>query len=608
MADPRIRVAVLGDSAMWGQGLRHADKFAVLAAHRIAEAQAAVPVIAPFTARSGAKLLAGQKRGEVATLTLPSGAKWSEWQGDRTDFYDLFPALFQSDEQAIAFFNGADEEVARDVYGEVPLVFPTISYQIARESDALGASVDLLIIDGSVNDIGLQEVLDPQSGPSLSNIDRAIERFAYRRAKDVLSAARAKFPNAVIAVTGYYSPFTEETSRNRLEALLKYLSGRAGWLLWFNDFLTSGFSRLVLPLALLSALFGEDVGELADQAVERSRFAHTRGLFWLRKAVAELYESDRGPGIFFVHPGFRPENGLFAAGTAFLHEGYRLPGEGGAEVGDIALNVRRAHIPRGDRLADLRAALLTLSPARRPPQRHELEAMARELDALRTALDGPASLRARLAELIADLRDPLRPVADERRIRLARQAIEAEVGRIEVTTIASFLHPNEAGARRYADRIVARHARNRELRVRRDLTRLVPASHGELSVRRALRRYHLKAEAGLKAALQHAVVDVIGVEADLYSMVHPGLIGGVFLRLGDDRRIPLEHTYGSEMTVIDTFGELHLGDIESLGLEAGGGADRVQLRSFRLLLNGVPVFETTQRVALGSVRFGYPAP
>src|SRR6266498_481408 len=97
----QLRVRVVGDSVMWGQGLRHNDKFAVIALRRVAEMRGQEVVFEgsseEFTARSGAKILASEnlEAGEPAIMVgLPSGTTRAVPLGDRTDFYDRYPALF----------------------------------------------------------------------------------------------------------------------------------------------------------------------------------------------------------------------------------------------------------------------------------------------------------------------------------------------------------------------------------------------------------------------------------------------------------------------------------------------------------------------------------
>lgn len=324
--------------------------------------------------------------------------------------------------------------------------------------------------------------------------------------------------------------------------------------------------------------------------------------------MAERVEAgDRRPGVYFVHPGFRPENALFATGTAFLHEGYRPPGEGDSDgVRDAALADRQARIPRRAHLSALRDArglltILALVPPR--PPIGDLSELLRGLSELRERLDGPASLRDRLAEVVAS-------GGDRAAAATARTGVSAEIARIEVAVIASFLHPNERGARRYADRIVARHARHRTQSVRDLIGGTAPSA--PLSTRDFLRSYGLDPAAGLAAAIQHAVVDVLTVELDLTPLIalpglDPDIAFPVFLRISPERRFRLDHPFG-RLSVVDTFGDLRLHDITALALELGDGdgPDVARMSSLRLRINGRQVYATSRTAGLGTVKFDYP--
>src|SRR5689334_15959501 len=118
----KLNVWIVGDSVMWGQGLNHADKFALQAVTRIAALEGKEIAIAigseRFTARSGAKLLAREDTlaGQEATVVaLPSGKTRPVFLGDSTTFYDRFPRLFTSDLQAEAFLDGKDESTAAEL-------------------------------------------------------------------------------------------------------------------------------------------------------------------------------------------------------------------------------------------------------------------------------------------------------------------------------------------------------------------------------------------------------------------------------------------------------------------------------------------------------------
>jgi hypothetical protein len=594
-----LRVAVLGDSAVWGQGLPPDARFAVIAAREIAARADRDPVIDPSNPRSGAKILAAVKSGSDQVL-LPSGASLSVRRGDRAHFYDLYPALFDTDEQARAFFAGTDEEVALRLFGEIPATFPTITYQVERVPDEVGREIELVIVDGSTNDVGVEEVLDPE-GDALAELAEDIRRFSYEALKNLLTDLRAKFPRAVVVVTGYFSPLSTESDHDELVSLAKFVSGRPGWQLALNDVLVSPWGRLLLfPLSLL----GQDVDEKVDQVVRRAGFAHRRGLYWMRRAVAELNETAAArPGLIFAHPGFRSENALFAAGTPFVFEGYKLPGAGDHEVGDPMLAQRRSAIPRGQHLSALRTTRTGLEKLASGGPNVAVEEILERLADLRPRLDGPTSLLGRL--------DALLTAPEGLRARRAGEAlpgVEAEIGRIEVSTIASFVHPNPAGARRYADVIVDRHSRHVRTSVRRELSSL--SRDGVMSVRDAARRYGFGPGVRLRSFVQHTTVDTLAVEltADVLLPLFPDLIP-LRLATGEGRRFPLDAPIGG-LCVADTFGTLPLGEITELGLELTTDLPvRVRVEDFRLLVNGVPVFSSAgPHVLIGGTPLTFPYP
>jgi hypothetical protein len=130
-----------------------------------------------------------------------------------------------------------------------------------------------------------------------------------------------------------------------------------------------------------------------------------------------------------------------------------------------------------------------------------------------------------------------------------------------------------------------------------------------MSVRTTLRRYGLRPETGLRAALQNMVVDVLAVELEAEQTV-PGPITiplsavPMFLRVAADRRYRIDGPVNG-LGVVDTYGDLHLGDIDRLVLETDGPAI-FRLRSFRLSVNGTTVFAAAKAAPLGTVTFGYP--
>jgi hypothetical protein len=623
----KLNIAVLGDSIMWGQGLRTENKFFFLAANRIAEALGRELNIEPSACapRSGAKIQSPKQSDigksiaidkataskynvvvneepvviKAVQVTLPSGKPWNSPEGDRAEFYDNYPAFFQTDEQALAFFDGSNEEVAVQLFGDIPCTFPTVTYQVKRVDDEVGRNIDLVFINGSANDVDFEQVLNPLSGPDIEKIDVMLFQFTFLALKDLITEARNKFPNAIIFVTGYFSAFSQSSDRGQLEDFAKYISGKSEAELIVNDVLTSWWAEIPIfpPLFIFSKL-GElfhkthDVSEALSEAISRSEYAHSRALYWIRRAVTESYESDkRGPGIYFVSPSFRPESSLFAP-TAFVREGYKPPSEDDHVVNDPILEERLNRIPRNILLPDFIEVEFDLVVSL---------FLTEKISDLFYKLDGSTSLKNALNNFLQNIESYI----DYSNISDAIDALKHEIGRILHGQIASFLHPNEAGAQRYADKIVERFNQHSLVGLRDNLTRMESFNPQQppqfISVKDIMHQYGFDPAIGLHAFMQHMIVDSLAItmkgkctsDTELEVLI---FAAKVFLNTGNGMRWQLDNPSGV-LNTFETFGALHIGDIKQLALELESnsliqGELEMDVEDFSLLINGKTVFSS----------------
>jgi hypothetical protein len=529
--------------------------------------------------------------------------------------------LFKSDEEVVAFLTGADEAPTRQLFGDIPATFPTIAAQIRAIPTDDGPRIDVLMINGSVNDADFEQILDPQ-GLTASEIDMRLTQFGFEAFRDLLIQARSKCPNAVMIVPGYFPPFASGSNSEELEDMAEFLSREGAFLVAVNAFLTSTFGKLTL-LGVLGDIFGltQDVGDLVRAAIRRSEYASARALMSMRRAVTEVIESGQGgPGIIVAHAAFGPENAVFGD-TPFLHQGYRAPTSETRPVQDKVLQARLdAPFARvrflgrlGDAIEMLNRRLILLRPPNSQTSFPE-EEQAFVSDLLND-LDGPTSLRAALTALLADF--------GLATISPAIEALRREHAQLRTARMASFLHPNEAGAQRYADVIVERYARHRKLAIRTDLGKLAtltgkpPAA--TLRVGQTLRRYGLDPGQGLRACFQYMVVDSLAVET---VVAQEALAGGLFpenvpltIALGVRQftvaslQRPFAKADATDLFAIDTLGELHLGDIDRLevrdefdvNVSVGPGNTvlpvKLDLTSVRLFVNGKVVFQAPRSAA-----------
>lgn len=234
-----VRLAVVGDSVAWGQGLLPAHKYFQQLAAALGPPTAVEVVL---RAHSGA-VIGARHPGPVETQDP-----------------------------------------------EVPVGTPTILAQLADIPDP--STVDLLLLNGGINDVEVWKIVDPLTRSS--DLRKWTWQACYNDMKTLLveAAARFKKPDCLFVVTGYYP----------------ILSKR-------SDLLTEGGNRLEKLLGLhgLGIPFLLPKGPIIDQIVSQCL------QFWkdsdtaLRQAVNELRGPlNLGPRLMFVPAPFTERNALFA--------------------------------------------------------------------------------------------------------------------------------------------------------------------------------------------------------------------------------------------------------------------------------------------------------
>ena len=241
-------IVAAGDSIVWGQGLAETNKFTSLTRDAL-RASLKTDVDLVSFAHSGAIV-----RNTAAAL----------------------PAVGQ--QEATGFDQGR-----LVTPGEMPNSFPTILHQLNVQARAAlnGADVDLLLIDGCINDVGVTEILNPGKTPS------EVSSLALAKCgamTDVVRRARVLFPNASIVVTGYYAIVSSQS----VSAAVPGLLGKKEVLA------SSALGRIISNAA-------------AFESASRTSLAGT----------AATVSSEAGaPGLVtFVAAPYGPENAFAAPGT-----------------------------------------------------------------------------------------------------------------------------------------------------------------------------------------------------------------------------------------------------------------------------------------------------
>jgi len=476
-------VAAFGDSLMWGQGLNRQDRFTELIAQALPQ-------------------ILGTQRAIVSSDASRSGAQIRGRSDQRTTFVDRFPTLFPNQAAIDAFLQGSNEQPAAGLYGEVPAPFPTIRGQVVEMADALGATIDVALVDGGVNDINVEDIVNPQVSPHeyIERWDGQIRSVGHDDVLGLLERVRRKCPNALILYFGFFAPLSYRSDTGAIRDLFEWETDDSiGW--------------------FLNGIFGcEDVNAAILEALTRAVWLQGRWQYWTRQAVVDANSDDavRGPGVLFVPSGFNPDNSAFG-NTPFLWQDYRAP------TGDPAEAIRRQRCPRAARVDDLQnlhdAAVAGAGV-------HESnEAIQR----LHDAIDGPTSLKAAMSAWIAD--------HTEANLVAMSVSVRDEILRIRHALIASCGHPNPQGASSYASYATERITEHRAVMQRitqesrpREPGVAQPETLDQMLTRYRLRRPHMP----LAADATHLEVDSLAVLAVTASDSDQNFFPDVWLVLTTD--------------------------------------------------------------------------
>jgi lysophospholipase L1-like esterase len=592
-----FRVVALGDSAMWGQGLDDHQKYYRLAGERIARTLGKTATFRNL-ARSGAMIAEPERRDHRSGLP-PSGP---------AGYVDQYPALFP-DADARARFIAGDAVAAYRLYRDLPATYPTISQQVDMVDDAMARSADLLLLNGGINDLDKVLVLNPD-GYSLTEMENAVEFAFYTRVKSLLAAARQKFPRAVIVVPAYFPVLSDKSDIRPLKRFIEFiavhLEHQASWVVASNHYMNFMTGWLPGPALL------KDIEKTAIFMVARVKFAYNLGHYYQRKAVAEAHADAqvRGPGIFFAHPRFSQENAMYANGTPMFWEAFD-------PARDPQHDDRLRECPRLDQEKVITETTYAIQNAVIRQQAAPLPQIRRALE----VLDGPTSLRRTLTEITASS-----PGLSRRKAELALEALEAlraEMARIALVKFASYLHPNPAGAARYAEAITRTYRQSSDTRLERHLERLEPNPQRRASVTALLRRYGLDPNAPPEVTWQYMMVDSIGLRVETLrnSTLGAGFKAWLHTQGGQEWRlwnVYMNRLYSVEndlrpghtaLFTIDPARDLHLSELRGLNLRYEGRSGSTwRVGAVELLVNGRLVFTRQAPITLRggeSIALGY---
>lgn len=229
-------------------------------------------------------------------LVMGDSVSWGQGLQEHEKFYSIVGAAVQAREGNIkqytqvlahsgAIIGEGKDDVVAPVDGEVPKSFPTILQQCAffkGEADL----VDLILLDGGMNDVDVRTVLNPFHPADLGKLHYD---YFFVSMKKLLVEVTNKFTQAKVIVTGYYPPVSEKSDMAVVEALLIGVGAIVGGV-------GGGAAGGILGAAELEKVYKRCAQLEAESKV------------YLRKAIDERNAELDKPRIFFADPNFGPEH------------------------------------------------------------------------------------------------------------------------------------------------------------------------------------------------------------------------------------------------------------------------------------------------------------
>jgi hypothetical protein len=193
-----FRILVLGDSVMWGQGLKNEHKFSYRIGdwicarrHGSDRCEDMNDVEIHVEAHSGAvitpPLTANERKEEDKFIRIQSPTKYAG------EVNHAYPTI------------GGEIELAQRYYSEnsVPLT-----------------EVNLIFVNGGINDMGATKILLPHVG---GNIEQYANRYCRDQMSILLDRLATTFPNARIIIPGYFPLVSLNTPEDVLWETIGYL-------------------------------------------------------------------------------------------------------------------------------------------------------------------------------------------------------------------------------------------------------------------------------------------------------------------------------------------------------------------------------------------------
>lgn len=291
---------VVGDSLVWGQGLREEHKF-----YHLTKEWLQTEIF-----KNERQVNLKVKAHSGASINL------KQYETDALQAAEI----------------GEDEFLHR----EVNVSFPSIRTQIdvAREEYENPQTVDLIMLSGGITDIRLSTILNPLKDNE--ELKRAIVEYCNEKMFELLEQASAAFPNARIVVCGYYPFLSKYTPSSKI----------------LNNLLEIYDVPQPLKSLINNPLNRQILKRYRQKMVERSMIWAENSTLEFEKAVERLNRKFENPRAVFVESPVKAENSIGAKNALLFEVGKK--GKAADALASERMNVCGKTIDELKRLTDLK--------------------------------------------------------------------------------------------------------------------------------------------------------------------------------------------------------------------------------------------------------------
>lgn len=239
-----FELLVLGDSIMWGQGLKEHQKFSFQVAQWLGDKLPGVAVHRHVFAHSGARI----ERDDVEDAKQPTHG----------EVPNNFPSIFaQLDAARSATFSHPKHAGA-----------PAISVHPTTNA----ASVALVLVDGGINDFGTKTILTLDPSKDGEWVRETTRDVCVARMNALLPEVAAAFPNAKIVITNYFQIVSKRSNMVYVWELLRMWNIVGGAINWGSEDLRAKLSEQSLAFHEEStAGFRKAVRDVTSQVVATAK-------------------------------------------------------------------------------------------------------------------------------------------------------------------------------------------------------------------------------------------------------------------------------------------------------------------------------------------------